>query len=57
MNTTQIINAGLADGRLKFGECDISSCNNNELLYKITNGYVCGSCLDKVGKILELEED
>lgn len=57
MNTTQIINAGLADGRLKIGECNISSCSNNELLYKVTNGYICGSCLDKVGKILELEEN
>lgn len=57
MDTGHIINAGLSEGKLKFGVCDISTCNNDELLYRVTNGYICGSCLDKVGKILELEED
>lgn len=56
MNTGHIINAGLADGKLKFGVCSISTCNNDELLYRVTNGYICGSCLDKVGKVFEAFE-
>lgn len=51
-NTTQIINDGLNSGKLKMGKCEIRQCKNEGLLYHVANGYICETCLDKVGEAL-----
>lgn len=48
MNTTQLINKKIAEGKCKVDVCELKSCNNNELLYKVSDGFICGDCLEKV---------
>lgn len=52
-NTTQLVQEGLRTGKLKMGVCDISTCNNEELLYRVGKEYICPVCLDKIGELLE----
>jgi|GEM_PF-3732861 len=55
-NTTQIVNEGLKSGKLKMGKCEIRECINEGLLYNVANGYICETCLDKVGEALDILE-
>lgn len=51
-NTTSFIDQKIKEGKCRIGACDISTCDNHGITYRITDGFLCSDCLDKIGEIL-----
>jgi hypothetical protein len=56
LNTTQLVNKMIAEGKAKIDTCEFKDCTNHELLYKVKDKFVCGSCLDFIGTVLNTLE-
>lgn len=51
-STVGIIEQKIKEGKAKMGVCEMKDCNNHELLYKVTDGFICWSCVNRVFKAL-----